>query len=185
MTEKEIWKDVVGYEGFYKVSNKGNVYSIARMDTIGRKCGGSTLRPRPHPDGYLQVSLYKDGVRKHKLIHRLVANAFIPNPKKYSEVNHRDEVKTNNELSNLEWCDTKHNVNYGTRNTRVSRKLSKKVRAVNVETGEVVTFSSTMEARNKGYSSSVSLACRGVFKSGKGNLIGDGHLYRGHRWCYE
>ena len=186
MSEQEIWKDVVGYEGLYKVSNKGNVYSVARKDTIGRKCGGRTLTPRPHPDGYLQVTLYKDGARKHKLIHRLVADAFIANPKSFLEVNHLDEVKTNNDLSNLEWCDTRYNTNYGTRTERASRKLSKKVRAVNIKTGEVLTFNSTVEARNEGYLSPVSLACRGVFKSSKGNLVGgDGHTYKGYRWHYE
>lgn len=185
MTESEVWKDVVGYEGFYKVSNKGNVKSVERLDTIGRRCGGLILKPRHHKHGYFHVALYKNGKKKNKLIHRIVAEAFISNPKSFLEVNHLDENKKNNEITNLEWCDTKHNVNYGTRNTRVSQKLSKKVRAVNVETGEVVTFSSTMEARNKGYSSSVSLACRGVFKSSKGNLIGNGHLYRGHWWYYE
>ena len=187
MHESEIWKDVVGYEGLYKVSNKGNIYSVARKDTIGRKCGGRTLAPRPHPDGYLQVTLYKYGVRKHKLIHRLVADAFIVNPKSFLEVNHLDEVKTNNELSNLEWCDTMYNVNYGTRNKRVGRKLSKKVKAINVETGKVLTFSSTVEAGNKGYNRvSVNLACNGTYKTKKGSLMGgDGRTYRGHRWSYE
>ena len=186
MTESEIWKDVVGYEGLYKVSNKGNVYSVARKDTIGRKCGGRTLTQRIHPDGYLQVTLYKDGIRKHKLIHRLVADAFIANPKKFLEVNHLDEVKTNNELSNLEWCDTRYNTNYGTRTDRVRQKLSKKVRAVNVETGEVITFNSTQEAGRKGYHSSVvSAACRELYKAGTGKLIGDGCTYKGFRWYYD
>ena len=186
MTESEVWKDVVGYEGLYKVSNKGNVFSVARKDTIGRKCGGRTLTPRPHPDDYLQVTLYKDGIRKHKMIHRLVADAFIANPKNFLEVNHLDEVKTNNELSNLEWCDTRYNTNYGTRTDRVRQKLSKKVKAVNIKTGEVLAFNSTVEARDEGYLSPVSLACRGVFKTSKGNLVGgDGRTYKGFRWYYD
>lgn len=186
MTESEKWMDVVGYEGLYKVSNKGNVCSIERKDAIGRKCGGRTLRPRYHKHGYLHVALHKNGIKKNKLIHRLVAEAFLPNPNNFLEVNHLDEIKDNNELSNLEWCDTMYNVNYGTRNKRASQKLSKKVKAINVESGEVITFSSTIEARDKGYSNgNVSQACRGVFKDGKGKLVGDGHLYRGHQWCYE
>ena len=149
MTENEVWKDVVGFEGVYKVSNKGNVRSVARKDSIGRKCGGRMLKPGYDKDGYLRVNIYKNGKQKTRFIHRLVAGAFVPNPNGYSEINHRDENKVNNKLSNLEWCDAKHNVNYGTRNTRVSQKLSKKVRAVNVETGEIVTFSSVKEAEKK------------------------------------
>lgn len=186
MIESEILKDVVGYEGLYKVSNKGNVYSVARKDTIGRKCGGRTLRPRKHKHGYFHLALHKDGIKKNKLIHRLVAEAFIPNPNNFLEVNHIDENKKNNEVTNLEWCDTKYNVNYGTRNKRVGRKLSKKVKAVNVISGEVIRFKSTSEAGEKGFSNgNVSMACRGVFKDGKGNLIGNGHLYRGYEWRYE
>ena len=185
MTENEIWKDIVGYEGQYQVSDIGNVRSVARKDSIGRKCGGVTLRPSHDKYGYLRVTLCKNSKLNTKLVHRLVAQAFVPNPNGYSEINHRDENKVNNKLSNLEWCDAKHNVNYGTRNTRVSQKLSKKVRAVNVETGEIVTFSSVKEAEKKGYYN-ISQACRGAYKSGKtGKLIGDGHTYRGHRWSYE
>ena len=136
MSEQEIWKDVVGYEEFYKVSNKGNVRSVARKDSIGRKCGGRVLKPLNHRHGYLQVDMYKNGKVKRKYIHRLVAEAFNPNPKGFLEINHKDENKSNNELSNLEWCTREYNVNYGT----LIERLSKKVRAVNVETGEVHTF---------------------------------------------
>lgn len=180
MIKSEIWKDVIGYEGLYKVSNKGNVYSVARKDTIGRKCGGRTLRPRYHKHGYLHVVLHKNGIRKNKLVHRLVAEAFLPNPNNFLEVNHLDEIKDNNELSNLEWCDTKYNVNYGTRNKRAGKNLSKKVKAVNVISGEVIRFKSTLEAGKKGFShGNVSMACRGVFKDR------NGHLYRGYEWRYE
>ena len=187
MPESEIWKDVVGYEGLYKVSNKGKVYSVARKDTIGRKIGGRTLRARRHKHGYLHLALHKNGIKKNKLIHRLVAEAFLPNPNNFLEVNHLDEIKDNNKLSNLEWCDTMYNVNYGTRNKRVGRKLSKKVKAINVETGEVLVFNSTVEAGNKGYNRvSVNLACNGTYKTKKGSLMGgDGRTYRGHRWSYE
>ena len=186
MSEGEVWKDVVGYEGFYKVSNKGNVYSVERIGSNGRKFGGMTLKPRYTRDGYLQVALCKNGEIKNKYTHRLVAEAFIPNPKSFLEINHLDEVKDNNELSNLEWCDSSYNNNYGSRIERIAQKNSKKVRAVNVESGEVLIYSSATEARNKGFSiGAVSEACRGSYKSGTGKLIGDGHLYRGHTWSYE
>ncbi len=177
MTESEIWKDIDGYEGYYKVSNKGNIFSVERI-ARGRKWGGRTLQSSYHKHGYLHIALRKNGIKKNKLVHRLVAEAFLPNPNNFLEVNHLDEIKDNNELSNLEWCDTMYNVNYGTRNKRAGRKLSKKVKAVNIETGENLTFNSTLEAESKGFShGNVSQACRGIYCGG--------NLYRGHKWAYE
>ena len=186
MAENEIWRDVVGFEGQYQVSNKGNVFSVARRDSRGRKCGGLLLKPNYDKDGYLIVDLYENGVGKKKKIHRLVVEAFLPNHKNLPDVNHKDENPSNNELSNLEWCDARYNNSYGTRIERVVQAQSKKVRAVNIETGEVVKFNSTREAGRKGYDQgTVSTSCRGVYKDNRtGKLIGDGHTYRGHRWYY-
>ena len=141
------------------------------------------LKPKYGGKGYPQVNLHKNGMSKTKSVHQLVAEAFIPNPENSPQVNHIDEVKDNNNVENLEWCDSKYNVNYGTRTERVS----KKVRAVNVETGEVVTFNSTQEAGRKGYSSGgVSTACRGAYRASTGKLIGgDGRTYKGFRWSYD
>lgn len=187
MAMREVWKDVVGYEGIYQVSNKGNVYSVERISTNNRMFGGQTLKPRHQKNGYLNVVLYKNGVRKTKSIHRIIAEAFIPNPNCLPQVNHIDEVKVNNNVENLEWCTSKYNNNHGTRIERVVETQSKKVMAVNAETGEALTFNSINEAGRKGYNSgNVSLACRGIYKSGStGKLIGDGRTYKGHRWCYE
>lgn len=182
--EYEVWKDIVGYEGLYKVSNKGNVYSVERKNSRGRKIGGRIIKPI-NSDGYLKLYLYKNGMRKNKYVHRLVAEAFIPNHNKYLEINHKDEDKTNNHIENLEWCTREHNINHGTRTKKVRQKQSKRVKGVNVETGEVIEFNSTQEARRKGYFA-VSKACRGIYKSGDtGKLIGEGHTYKGHRWSYE
>ena len=182
MSENEVWKDVVGYEGLYKVSNKGNVYSVGRLNLRGRKIGGQILKPLPNTSGYPQVTLYKDGKRKQKSIHRLVLESFVENPNNLPEVNHKDENPSNNELSNLEWCDARYNNTYGTRIERIS----KKVRAVNIKTGEIIRFKSTVEAGIKGYNQSiVSNACRGDYKSGIRKLIGDGRTYKGYRWYYE
>ena len=181
MSESEVWKDVVGYEGLYQVSNKGNIYSVERKDTLGRNWGGLILKPVCDPRGYLKVVLHKNGIRKDKRIHRLVTEAFIPNQNNCLEINHKDEIKTNNHVENLEWCTREHNINHGERTEKARQKLSKRVKAVNVKSGEIITFSSTMEARNKGYSSAVSEACRGVYNKG----IGDGHFYRGYQWYYE
>lgn len=187
MTENEVWKDIKDYEGLYQVSDRGNVRSIVRKDSIGRKIDGRILKPIPNTNGYIRVGLCKNGIRKNKYVHRLVAEAFIPNPEKLPEVNHKDEIKTNNELSNLEWCTSEYNSNHGTRNKRVAQAHSIRVKAVNVKTGEVLTFNSTAEAGRNGYSRGrVSDACRGDYKNGRtGKLIGDGRTYRGHRWSYE
>ena len=182
MNGSEVWKDVAGYEGYYKVSNKGNVYSVERKDSRGNKCGGRILKQR-YSRGYPQVGLYKNGKMQNRLIHRLVLEAFVPNLENHPEVNHRDEDKTNNELSNLEWCDKSYNASYGTRIERIKQKQSKKVRAINVETGEVLTFDSVKEAGEKGYPG-ISQPCRGVYKNANGKLIGGGRLYKGYKWYY-
>lgn len=109
---QEIWKDVVGYEGLYQVSNLGKVYSL-----ISNKIIAFSKKPK----GYLIVHLYKNGVDKSKHIHRLVAEAFIPNPNNYPEVNHLDGIKTNNCIDNLEWCTKKQNMEHASKNNLVSR----------------------------------------------------------------
>ena len=186
MTESETWKDVVGYEGLYKVSDEGRIYSVERKDSRGNRCGGRILKPRYYKDGYLRVTLCKNGKSKTKKVHRLVAGAFIPNPKGFLEVNHKDENKSNNESSNLEWCTHKYNMNHGTLKERTAQALSKKVKATNIKTGEVLTFNSAKEAERKGYNASVvSMACRGVYKASTGKLVGDGCTYKGLCWSYK
>ena len=188
MTENEVWKDVVGYEGLYKVSDRGNVHSVVRKDSIGSKCGGRILKPNYDKDGYLNVNLCNNGKVKTKKIHRLVAEAFLPNPNGLPQINHIDEIKDNNNVENLEWCTSKYNLNHGTRTERVVKIQSKKVRAVNIKTGKVLSFNSTVEAGRKGYDQGgVAAACKGAYKDNRtGKLIGgDGRTYRGHRWSYE
>ena len=112
---KEIWKDIIGFEGIYEISNLGR---IRRIKT------GRILSTRRSDGWYITVTLYKDKKRYGKSLHRLVSEAFISNPDNLPEVNHRDEDKTNNRVDNLEFCDHKYNVNYGTikdriRNTRL------------------------------------------------------------------
>lgn len=104
----EIWRDIVGYEDLYQVSNFGNVRSLNY-----RNSGvPHNLLFKRHRCGYAQILLAKDGERKMFLIHRLVASAFLDNPNNYQQVNHKDENKRNNIASNLEWCDASHNVKY-------------------------------------------------------------------------
>ena len=121
----EIWKDVKGYEELYQVSTLGRVWSVR-----SQKC----LKPQKGTDGRLYVNLYaKNGKQKKEKIHRLVDIAFIDNANGLPQVNHKDENPTNNSVDNLEWCDSKYNCNYGTRNKRVSEKHGKKVYCIELD----------------------------------------------------
>lgn len=147
MTEEitnEIWKDIPEYENFYQISSLGRVKSLERNVWNGKVyCvhRERILKPMKNSDGYLQVVLFKGGIRKSFKIHRLVCNAFLPNPYNLPEVNHINEDKTDNRLENLEFCDHIYNCNFGTRNERAAKgktnhiKLSKKVKCL--ETGIV------------------------------------------------
>lgn len=112
----EEWKNVIGYEGLYEVSNKGNVRNVRR---------NTLLRLTKTNYGYIQVSLYKNGIRTGLKVHRLVAEAFIPNPDNLPQVNHKDEDKTNNNVTNLEWCTAKYNNNYG---NRLEKSINTKIK---------------------------------------------------------
>lgn len=103
---EEIYKDIKGYEGVYKISSLGNVKSLK----FGKE---KIMSPRKSGNGHLKVTLFLNNKKENFLIHRLVATHFIPNPNNLPEVNHRDEDKTNNCVDNLEWCDRRYNTNYG------------------------------------------------------------------------
>jgi hypothetical protein len=117
----EIWKPVNDYEGLYEVSNLGRIRSLDRVEIIATRWGSTTERfhkgkiLKPQLDGrgnYLHVTL---GRNNTKQVHRLVADAFIPNINNYPQINHKDEDKTNNCVDNLEWCTAQYNNTYGTR----------------------------------------------------------------------
>lgn len=118
----EIWKDVVGYEGLYQVSNLGRVKSV-RKNTV-------MSTPKNKTDCYLRVNLKRNGTQKQRLVHRLVAIAFIDNPNNLPFINHKNEHKWDNRVENLEWCDKSYNVHYGTCIARISHALSKPILCV-------------------------------------------------------
>lgn len=123
----EIWRDIKGFEGIYQVSNMGRVKSLNRYDLRGRFIKEKILRPRINRCGYCYVNLYSTPTKyKSKTLHRLVAQAFLPNPNNLPQVNHKNEEKVCNIVwvnedgsidynkSNLEWCSAEYNSNYGT-----------------------------------------------------------------------
>lgn len=144
----EIWRDIVGYEGLYQISNEGKVKSLAR-DVEWR----GTIRHQPEQikklspdrDGYLLVGLSKDGKPKSCKVHRLVASAFIENPDGLPEVNHIDENKTNNSVENLEWVTHKENINHGTHNQRMAETLSIPIDMLTKDDELICSFPSSME----------------------------------------
>ena len=121
---KEIWKDIPGYEGLYQVSNYGRVKSLSRK-RIDREqiLGEKIISQRKKKNGYLITTLFKNYKEKKCYVHRLVAQVFIPNPNNLPQVNHKDENKENNNVSNLEWCSQKYNSNYN----ELPKKRYKKV----------------------------------------------------------
>jgi len=126
---KEIWKDIKNYEGLYQVSNLGNVKVLDRIVNSAIKNNnkvkrlGKTLK-QYNKQGYMQVVLTYNKIRKYCNVHRLVAEAFIPNPNNLPQVNHIDENPLNNRVDNLEWCTAKYNCNYGNRNNKIYNKTS-------------------------------------------------------------
>ena len=155
---EEIWKDKKDYEEHYQVSNCGRVKSIK----FGKE---RILKPVPNSFGYLFVNLCKDGKVKAFTVHRLVAEAFLDNPNNYKEVNHKDENKTNNVVTNLEWCNRKYNQNYGTR----TEKCSKPVLQYTLDGEFVREWESTAECGRNGYNyGNVAACCRGKLKTYKG-----------------
>ena len=113
---KEIWRDVEGYDGKYQISNLGRARSLYE----GKQPRIIILKPMKQKNGYLYVSLWKNNKKKNILLHRLVAMSFVDNPYNHHEINHKDENKENNTVENLEWCEHKYNMSYGTVGDKIS-----------------------------------------------------------------
>lgn len=130
---EEVWRDMKDYKGLYQVSNLGRVRSLDKIVNSANQYGAVYTRKRkgkilkPFIDGkgnYLQVTFYTEGTNKRNyLVHRLVAQEFIPNPDNKLEVNHIDGNKLNNSIDNLEWVTAKENMQHASKNGLLRRKL--------------------------------------------------------------
>lgn len=150
----------------YEVRPNGEVINIKTS---------RVLKPRKDKGGYLQVRLYKNGKSKTYRVHRLVAEAFIPNPENLPCVNHKDENKTNNNVENLEWCSVEYNNSYGTRSKRIGKTMSKTVLQLRKDGSLVRVWPSTIEVqRQLGYGiGNISNCCNGK-----------NHSAYGFKWSY-
>lgn len=191
--QQEEWRDIKGYEGLYQISSHGRVKSMPRKGSRG-----GIIKPSFSNSGYLQIHLCKNCEQKTIQIHRLVAIHFLDNPDNLPEVNHKDECKTNNHVSNLEFCTREYNENYGTKRARcvanhdykksailsamhhdyeaISRKRGKPILQMDLN-GNIIKRWYGLNAACKalGFSSgNVSAACNGKYKTAYG-----------YKWRYE
>lgn len=118
----EIWKDIIGYEGLYRISSFGRIKS----SHINKKgIGWQLLDGSIDAKGYKRINLYRDGAKTNWKIHRLVAIHFIENPDNKKEVNHKDGIKLNNRIENLEWCSTLENMRHAFANNLIPFRIGK------------------------------------------------------------
>lgn len=138
---EEIWRDIPNYDG-YQVSNLGRVKSKKKI-----------LKPQTTKKGYLYISVYKGKKEIHRYIHRLVAQAFIPNPNNLPQINHKNEIKADNRVENLEWCSPAYNNSYGNGRKIMTKtkieKYGKKVDQYDLQGNFIKTWNSIREIERK------------------------------------
>lgn len=180
MTEQ--WKDIIGYEEFYQISNLGNIRSKDRYIYLPQNKSfvlrkGKNIKPNKVAYDYLQVTLYDGKTRKSKYVATLVMENFVGIKPHNLVINHIDENKNNNSLENLEYITPKQNNNHGTRIERARQKMingkkSKPIKMIDLITNEIKTFPSMSEAERQGYGNQqkISLVCNGRRKKHKNCL---------------
>lgn len=159
-------RDIKGYEGKYMISDDGQVWSNYKK---------GFLKPYERPDGYLCVNLYKNGKPTGFSIHRLIAQAFIPNPNDLPIINHKDENKHNNCVDNLEWCNYSYNNSYGNRKNKIQQKIGRKTYQYDLDGNLIAVWPSQQEASRQLNISSgnINYVIRGKLKSTHGFIFTD------------
>lgn len=191
----EQWRDVAGYDGYYQVSSCGRIKSVERyvQDRFGMKAPyripEKILKPKRAHDGYLFVHLSKDGHAQPLRIHRLVAEAFIPNPNRLPTVNHKNEDKSDNRVENLEWCTPAYNNKYGTRTQRsqMNQKHRRNVRMLSLDGEMLRIFPTCLSAARyiTGEPAGKSLRVRVTDNNIRRACRLQRHKAYGYRWEFE
>lgn len=197
----EEWRDVVGYEGYYVVSNFGRVATLSHTVSFTSVCNGVEVKKTFNAKqclrklnrgkcGYMECMLRNSKRIKLMKVHRIVAEAFIPNPHDYPIINHKDENKKNNRVENLEWCTCEYNVNYRTRNERLKSSLSdahknglynnayrvsrKPIVGISLLDNTTLFFEKSSDLKEHGFERHlVSKCCRNLRKD-----------YKGYKWMF-
>lgn len=178
--EKEIWRAIKGYEDLYEVSNLGRVKSLSKFhctsknhSSLGYWSKEKILKPIKNYRGALRVILVINGKKSAFYIHRLVAEAFIPNPDNLSQVNHKDENVKNNKVDNLEWCTAQYNSNYGNRNNKILKHIKKPILQYNLDGKFIKEYESITQANKETHIpiSSISACCVGQRKKTNGYIF--------------
>ena len=170
---EKLWKEIPDTDGKYLISTDGEVMAISRRVKFGnvfRWTKTNIRTARKKENGYLELEI----LGKHHYIHRLVAEAFIPNPHNFPCINHKDENKENNSVENLEWCDYSYNANYGTRTKRAKEKqFGDRFVVIHLDTGEVYKTPKDASRATGIHNDSISRVCKGKSKTAGG-----------YRWRY-
>ena len=182
----EFWKDIPGFEGQYQASTYGRIKSFARNSN------GNILSPR-NIKGYYSYHLSKNGIAKNYSGHKLIAQTFLPKwSKECIYINHKDENKRNNVVWNIEYCTPWYNTNYGTRNKRVSEKmtngkLSKSVLQFDLEGNFIREWPSLMEIKRQldFNITNISACCRGIVRKSGNGCEYITHKVNGYIWKYK
>lgn len=174
MGNNEIWKPVVGYEELYEVSSMGKIKSLNNRSNHKKE---KILKPIKDKDGYLRICLCKNNKKKIKAIHRLVAEAFISNPNNKPVINHKDGIKYNNNVNNLEWCTISENSKhaYDNRLRIISErqkefcrslhiKNMKRINQYDMEDNFIKTWNSIADIKRQLKIDNISACCKGIRK---------------------
>ena len=171
----EKWRTIQNYEELYLVSNYGRVKALSKQSGF-LVLKERILKPTTKSNGYLQVDLYKDKVRKKFYVHRLVAEAFIPNPSNLKTINHKDKNRSNNHVDNLEWMSYSENNEHGECQIKAGKSRRVPIYQCDLQGNVIKEWSCAKVAFEKlGYSnySGINQCCKGKIKT-----------YKGYVWKY-
>lgn len=171
---KEIWKDIPGWEGLYQASTLGRIRSYPQARCQRNRWGtltlyhkkGKILKPNDI-HGYQQIDLHRNKKIYSYYVHRLVAITFVPGYKEGMEVNHKNEIRSDNRAENLEWVTHEDNLKYGSHNSRISKSNSKAVLQYSMDGNFIAEYpSATIAAKETGISlPSIAICAQGKFKT--------------------